>query len=65
MSSAGLAEWALAAYRSRLLTCSTEGIHFSWERIYSFQQIYEAVCDPKNVRNRLKELLRVLHTYIV
>lgn len=65
VDSMGLAERASAVYESRMLTCSIWGIHFSWERIYGFQKICDGVCDPKNLRKRLKELPRALHTYIV
>lgn len=38
---------------------------FLGESIYDFQKIYKGVYDLKKLRNRIKELLRTLHAYIV
>lgn len=61
----GLAEWALVVSESCIFSCLIWGTRFSWESIYGFQQIDEGGCDPKKLRNRLKELPRALHTRII
>lgn len=49
IDSMGLAEWASGACASNIWS-----IHFSWERVYAFQQVYEGFVTLKTQETKCK-----------